>query len=335
MHKTTPVALFALFLAIAGAVSTAAAQTPTRGIVNITGQLYRAQNNNHYNVFLVTPEGIIMTDPINRDFSLWLKAELAGRFTVPVRYVLYSHKDWDHASGGAVFADTAEFVGHASMPQALAVPAGHLPLPENARGMDANRNGLIERSEATGQLADRFALTDANRDHVLSGAEVARGALNDVYPPTMTFSDRHEVTLGGKRAVMVYVGVAHSPDSTVIHFPDERTVFGADILQVRRLPGGLTPTAGAWIDMMETVLALDFEHAATGHALMGTRQDMVDLMQYLQDISRGVAAGVGAGRSLEQIQQSLTLDAYKGWDRYDTNRATHIAQIYGTLQGAP
>ena len=35
---------------------------PTRSIVNITGDLYRAQNNNHFTVFLVTDEGIIMSD---------------------------------------------------------------------------------------------------------------------------------------------------------------------------------------------------------------------------------------------------------------------------------
>ena len=57
----------------------AAQQPPTRGIVNITGQLYRAQNNNHYTVFLVTPEGIIMSDPINRDFARWLKGGVRVR----------------------------------------------------------------------------------------------------------------------------------------------------------------------------------------------------------------------------------------------------------------
>ena len=65
--------------ALVGLATGAAAQQPppTRGIVNVTGQLYRAQNNNHYTVFLVTPEGIIMSDPINRDFSRWLKGEIA------------------------------------------------------------------------------------------------------------------------------------------------------------------------------------------------------------------------------------------------------------------
>jgi glyoxylase-like metal-dependent hydrolase (beta-lactamase superfamily II) len=98
--------------ALVVASGASAQQPPQRGIVNVTGQLYRAQNNNHYTVFLVTPEGVILSDPINRDFARWLKGEIATRFKVPVRYVLYTHRDWDHASGGIVFADTAEFVGH-------------------------------------------------------------------------------------------------------------------------------------------------------------------------------------------------------------------------------
>ena len=94
---TSVLVLCALALASSASAQGAPAQPAQRGIVNVTGQLYRAQNNNHYTVFLVTPEGIIMSDPINRDFSRWLKAEFATRFKVPVRYVLYTHRDWDHA----------------------------------------------------------------------------------------------------------------------------------------------------------------------------------------------------------------------------------------------
>ena len=245
------VVLLSSFLGLAaGAAAQQPPPPPTRAIVNVTGQLYRAQNNNHYTVFLVTPEGIIMSDPINRDFARWLKAELASRFKVPVRYVLYTHRDWDHASGGVVFADTAEFVGHDNMLAALAPPAGNPPLTADAVKMDANRNGLVERAEATGAIAERFALFDYNRDNVVSGAEIARGSVSDVYPPTTTYSDRHTVTLGGKRVTMIHLGTAHADDSSVLHFPDERAVFSADILQVRRLPGGLAPTVGSWIDAL-------------------------------------------------------------------------------------
>ena len=85
-------------------------------ITKVTGDLFRAANNTHRTVFLVTRDGIILADPINVEFSKWLKAELDERFDVPVRYVLYSHHHADHASGGAVFADTATFVAHENMP---------------------------------------------------------------------------------------------------------------------------------------------------------------------------------------------------------------------------
>jgi len=90
----------------------AAAQAPTRAITNNTGDLYRFQNNGHYSVFLVTPAGVIATDPIDKDAAGWLKNEIATRFKVPVKYVIYSHGHADHDSGGDVFADTATFVGH-------------------------------------------------------------------------------------------------------------------------------------------------------------------------------------------------------------------------------
>jgi hypothetical protein len=119
----------------------------------------------------------------------------------------------------------------------------------------------------------------------------------------------------------------------VLHFPAERAVFSADILQVKRLPGGLAPTVGAWIDALTLINSLDFEHALTGHAMAGTKKDAADALRYLEDISRGVAAGVGAGRSLAEIQKTLTLDAYKGFERWDTSREAHIAAVYETMKG--
>ena len=150
--------------------------------------------------------------------------------------------------------------------------AGNPPLTPEAVKMDANRNGLVERSEATGAIGERFAQFDYNRDDVVSGAEIARGSVSDVYPPTTTYTDRHTVTLGGKRVTMTYLGIAHADDSSVLHFPDERAVFSADIMQVKRLPGGLAPHVGAWIDALTIINSLDFEHALTGHALAGTRR---------------------------------------------------------------
>jgi glyoxylase-like metal-dependent hydrolase (beta-lactamase superfamily II) len=94
-------------------VQLAQAAAPVREISVIAGNLYRFRNNFHFSVFLVTPQGIIATDPINADAARWLKAELGTRFPgQPVRYLVYSHDHADHISGGEVFADTAMIVAH-------------------------------------------------------------------------------------------------------------------------------------------------------------------------------------------------------------------------------
>ena len=316
--------------------ATAAAQQPQpmRSIVNITGQLFRAQNDNHYTVFLVTPEGVIMSDPINRDFGRWLKGEIATRFKVPVRYVLYTHRDWDHASGGVVFADTAQFVGHVNMLTGIAAPAGNPPLPQGEAALDANRNGLIERAEATGNaaVAQRFDLFDYNADGVVNGAEIARGSVSDVYRPTTTYAGVHEghPRREARQDGSSWCGALRRQRRA--DFPAERAVFSADI-QIKRLPQALTPTVGSYIDAYRTINAIDYDHALTGHALAGRKQDALDSQRYLEELSTGVAAGIGAGKSLAEIQKTLTLDSYKGFERWDTVRATHIASVYASLKG--
>ena len=83
-----------------------------RAITQIAGDLYRFQNNFHYSVFLVTPEGVIVTDPINAEAATWLKAEIAKRFNQPIKYLILSHDHRDHSAGGEVFADTATVIAH-------------------------------------------------------------------------------------------------------------------------------------------------------------------------------------------------------------------------------
>ena len=90
----------------------AAQQEAKRAITHIRGDLYRFQNNFHYSVFLVTPKGIIATDPIDAAAAKWLKTELGKRFKQPIKYLIYSHDHRDHSAGGEVFADTAIVVAH-------------------------------------------------------------------------------------------------------------------------------------------------------------------------------------------------------------------------------
>jgi glyoxylase-like metal-dependent hydrolase (beta-lactamase superfamily II) len=84
-----------------------------RSITHLAGDVYRFRNDGHYSVFMVTPEGVIATDPISPEAAAWLNTEIKSRFNQEVKYVLYSHDHWDHVSGAAAFAG-ATIIAHAN-----------------------------------------------------------------------------------------------------------------------------------------------------------------------------------------------------------------------------
>ena len=112
------------------------AQAQTREITQIKDNLYLFKNNAHLAVFLVTNEGVIATDPINKEAATWLKNEIRHRFEKEIKYVIYSHSDNDHVAGGQVFADTATIVAHEN-----AVPIinrGNYTAPPNVTFRDSS-----------------------------------------------------------------------------------------------------------------------------------------------------------------------------------------------------
>jgi glyoxylase-like metal-dependent hydrolase (beta-lactamase superfamily II) len=290
-----------------------AQQAPTRAITPITGDLYRAQNNNHYTVFLVTDEGIILADPLNPPFAAWLKAELDERFDVPVRYVVYSHHHGDHASGGAVFEETAEYVGHENMLMHLALADDSTPLPTDAQyaiaaTMDANGDGRVDRSEATGGILANFSGFDANEDDSLSGAEVLRGPVSLVRPPDITYSDRKVISLGGKEVELIWVGeMNHSLDMSVISFPEERAMHIVDFVTFRRLPyREMDFENGMFEEWMTAIrhwegVAGDYDYISAGHGPMGDASDVTVWGRYFEQLRVGGATAFAEGLSLVEL----------------------------------
>src|SRR5437763_17015242 len=69
----------------------------------------------HQSMFVVTPEGVIATDPISerRPAAQAYISEIKKITNAPIRYVIYSHSHFDHIAGGKPFKDLgATFVAH-------------------------------------------------------------------------------------------------------------------------------------------------------------------------------------------------------------------------------
>ncbi|MBT3205606.1 MAG: MBL fold metallo-hydrolase [Gammaproteobacteria bacterium] len=84
------------------------------------------------NIFLVTDEGVIVTDPMNPRVAKQLLGEIRKITDKPIKYVIYSHNHHDHISGGKVFKDQgATFIGHKNVLKELGDhPSYATPLPD-------------------------------------------------------------------------------------------------------------------------------------------------------------------------------------------------------------
>ncbi len=84
------------------------------------------------NIFLVTDEGVIVTDPMNPKAAELLRNEIRKVTDKPIKYVVYSHNHHDHISGGQIFKkEGAKFIGHKNVLKELADhPSPLTPMPD-------------------------------------------------------------------------------------------------------------------------------------------------------------------------------------------------------------
>lgn len=91
----------------------------TREITKLKGDVYRFQNNNHYSVFVITPAGVLVTDPINAPAAEWLKVEIGRMTDQAITHLVYSHSHGDHASGGLAFGDELTVIAQENAPEKI------------------------------------------------------------------------------------------------------------------------------------------------------------------------------------------------------------------------
>jgi glyoxylase-like metal-dependent hydrolase (beta-lactamase superfamily II) len=335
MHSRI-VRLFTLGLALVTLAAPAQAQRgggapagPTRSIEQVRGNVYRVLNNAGFpqvTMIMVTSEGIVLADPLNAEFTAWLRGELASRFPgQPVRYVLNTHYHWDHARGGGMFADTATYVAHAEFVNNLGRPIHEARPPGDTD--DVNRDGCLTREEAQTGTRGNFDAMNGNGDDCLTQQEMAL----DIRRPDLTFAgDRHTVELGGERVELVHAGNRHSSDNLDLFFPAQRVVFASDYVQFKRTCCGFAfdrkPLA-AWIASLRTLESLDFDVIVGNHGDMGTKADLSEARQFLEDLSAAVSSAIAAGQSVEEMQKTIRLERYSGWMNFEQ-------QLPGVIQSA-
>jgi glyoxylase-like metal-dependent hydrolase (beta-lactamase superfamily II) len=306
---------------------------PVRTITQVTPNLYKVNTGAGVaavTVFLVTPEGIVLADPLNPETAAWLRGELSSRFPGrPVKWVVQSHFHYDHARGGGLFEDTATFVAHENMRKNLRAPV----LAEAfgpGDSIDRDGDNRLSKDEAPLGAQRNFERYDTDRDGLLSGDELYA----DVHWPGVVFKERYTITLGGQHVELIWAKNRHTSDMLDVYFPEERVLFAGDYVWINRVCCGFDfdrRPMSTWIESIRALESLDFDVLVNSHYEQGTKADLVAFRQWLEDLQAAVSAGITSGASLEELQRTIRLDKYKGWAGYDMQLPAMIQSAYNSL----
>ena len=242
--------------------------------VDGTDNIYIFRYQGHQAMFIVTPAGVIATDPIGRYRPQAVTTyidEIRKITSAPIRYVIYSHHHYDHIAGGKPFKDAgATFVAH---------------------------------KRAKERLAElNFA---------------------DITPVDEAVDNQRTIELGGTTLELVYVGRNHSDNTLLMRLPKEKLIFAVDFLPINSVNWRNMPDSWPfeWEDGIKKVLALDWERMIPGHpgpgGRLGTRDDVSNLLAYMQDLAAEVKKAADAGKCMDTAIREVKLPKYATLNNYE------------------
>ncbi len=186
-----------------------------------TDNVYIFRYQNHQAMFIVTPAGVIVTDPISYGRPQAAKAyldEIRKITQAPIKFLVYSHHHYDHIAGGKVFKDAgATVISHRRAKERLVqLKAPDVVIPDQV--VDGKRTiklgGTTLDLIYTGRNhSDSSLVMLLPKEKVLFavdfnslGAVPSRLAVNDSYPIEWEASLKKTLALGWERMIPGHPG---------------------------------------------------------------------------------------------------------------------------------
>jgi len=196
---------------------------PTFATTKVEGteNVYVFRYQNHQAMFIVTPAGVIVTDPISYGRPQAAKAyleEIQKITKAPIKYLIYSHHHYDHIAGGKVFKDAgATIIAHKRAKERLAIlKYPDVVMPDQVVGekRKIKLGGTTLELIFTGKNhSDSSLVLLLPKEKVLFavdfnslGAVPSRLAVNDSYPPEWIASLKQTLALNWERQIPGHPG---------------------------------------------------------------------------------------------------------------------------------
>jgi len=216
-------------------------------------------------------------------------------------------------SEGAVVVDTMTFRMQGDRIRELAEQLGGGPV-------QVVMNTHWHRDHTHGNPAfapgTKIVSTERTLEHLRNrDAEYWTGAAAETLP-NETFTDEHELKLGGKTIRALHLGRGHTDGDMVVLFVEDRVLHAGDLFFNGLYPNIDLASGGSvkeWADTLDRVLALDFDRVIPGHGSVSDRAGLVAFQRFMRQLWQVGADAAAKGQSLSEAQRTAALTADQGY----------------------
>ncbi|HVA93893.1 MAG TPA: MBL fold metallo-hydrolase [Candidatus Dormibacteraeota bacterium] len=195
---------------------------------------------------------------------------------------------------------------------------------------ESEKEVIADIAKITPKAVNTAIVTHSDRDHVNGLAAFPDGltiiaqqnckkemgdSVNTANPapqdrlPTKTFDKIDNLTIDGVHIRLYHWAPGHTSGDTVVYLPDEKIVFGGDLLVTNHPePSIHLPkhgSAAGWIENAKGMLALNADTYLTGHGDRMTKADVRKKLDQIEGKYNKIKAMVAQGKSLDQIKASF------------------------------
>lgn len=165
----------------------------------------------------------------------------------PIKYVVNTHTHLDHAFGNGVFAKLGATVISQTADRAML----------EQRGAEVLKNAAAYGLKPQDMVGTRIVL------------------------PTLTFSDRMQIDLGGETVELIHFAPSHTEGSIVVSIPSHKILFAGDVLFTDFHPFLAEGDIAGWDKTLDALQAMDLEKIVPGHGPLSSKQDLTAMKKYL------------------------------------------------------
>jgi len=130
--------------------------------------------------------------------------------------------------------------------------------------------------------------------------------------PTKTYTKTDKLTVDGVHIRLYHWANGHTSGDTVVYLPDQKIVFGGDLLAgapdraETLIHAEKNGSSAGWIENAKAMVGLNAETYLTGHGEMMTKEDVQKKIDLIQDKYNKVKAMVAQGKSLDDVKTSFS-----------------------------